>query len=133
VRVDREADQLLARCRKALARHRARASADGVRLPYDLPQLLELARASLQCYLCRLPVALDFQVDHRQPTGRGGKHTLDNLALTCARCNQVKGRLTEAEFRQLLALAHSWHPAAAEDLLARLRHGGRRYRGGGAG
>jgi hypothetical protein len=49
--------------------------------------------------------------------------------VACARCNQIKGRLTEEEIRQVLALVRTWHPAAAEDLLVRLRAGGRRYRG----
>jgi 5-methylcytosine-specific restriction endonuclease McrA len=74
-----------------------------------------------------MPVGWDFQVDHRTPIARGGRHQLDNLAVSCAPCNSAKGKLTEAEFRQLLALVRTWHPAAAEDLLRRLRQGGRAY------
>jgi 5-methylcytosine-specific restriction endonuclease McrA len=123
-----QSDALATRCRRALAEHRRRARADGVTLPYGMAELLQLAGVSVQCAYCRLPVAWDFQVDHRTPTARGGKHALDNLAVCCRTCNERKGRLTEAEFRQLLALAGAWHPAAAADLLGRLRHGGRRYR-----
>jgi 5-methylcytosine-specific restriction endonuclease McrA len=123
------ADPLRQRCRRALADHRARAKADGVTLRYGLADLEALARAELQCAYCRLPVGWDFQIDHRTPTSRGGKHALSNLAVACARCNQIKGKLTEQEYRELLALARAWHPAAAEDLLGRLRSGWRRYRG----
>ena len=124
----RQADPLLARCRRALAEHRRRARADGVTLPYGLAELLQLAGGTVQCGYCRLPVGFDFQVDHRTPTARGGKHALGNLAVCCRTCNERKGRLTEAEFRQLLELARAWHPAAAEDLLGRLRAGWGRYR-----
>jgi 5-methylcytosine-specific restriction endonuclease McrA len=129
VRADLQADHLVDRCRRALARHRARARADGVRLPYGLPQLLELARASLQCYLCRLPVALDFQIDHKRPIARGGRHALDNLGVAHAECNERKGLMDAEEYLQLLTLLRGFHPAAEADVLRRLRAGGRCYRG----
>jgi 5-methylcytosine-specific restriction endonuclease McrA len=129
VRADRQSDRLLARCRKALAEHRRRARADGVTLPYGLAELLRLARGTVQCYLCRLPVALDFQIDHRTPTARGGKHSPDNLGVAHRECNSAKGLLTSEEYLQLLGLLKTFHPTAAADVLRRLRAGGRLYRG----
>jgi 5-methylcytosine-specific restriction endonuclease McrA len=122
-------DSLRVRCRAALAEQRRWARAEGQALDYGLIELEALAGRSVQCYLCRMPVGWGLQFDHKTPIARGGRHVLGNLAVCCARCNQIKGKLTEPEFAQLLALARTWHPAAGEDLLGRLRHGGRRYRG----
>ena len=43
-----------------------------------------------------------FDVDHKTPKSRGGGDELDNLQLLCTpkRCNQRKGRKTQAEFKR---------------------------------
>ena len=38
------------------------------------------------------------------PRKTTGWHILANLVVCCARCNQIKGQLTEGEFRALLGL-----------------------------
>jgi 5-methylcytosine-specific restriction endonuclease McrA len=93
--------------------------------PSQLRQLLE---EHPLCEYCRLPVAWDVSLDHRQPINRGGRHQLANLAVCCSRCNAIKGQLAEAEFRQQLTLLASLHPTAAADLERRLLSGGKRYR-----
>lgn len=123
------AEQLHRRCRRALAEHRRRARADRQQLNYGLAELVALAAAPC-CAYCRMPVALDFHIDHARPTGRGGAHALGNLAVACARCNGLKGVLDAAEFAELLGLLARLHPAAATDLTRRLLAGGRRYRTG---
>ena len=37
--------------------------------------------------------------DHRVPLSRGGADAGANVVLACWRCNQVKGHMTEEEFR----------------------------------
>jgi 5-methylcytosine-specific restriction endonuclease McrA len=120
---------LLARCRAALAKHRRRARADRQRLDYTAEDLLALARRSPTCPYCRCvihPGVLAF--DHRTPPTRSGRHALDNLLACCGTCNEAKGLMTEAEYKELLALLRTWHPRAGADVLGRLRSGGRRYR-----
>jgi 5-methylcytosine-specific restriction endonuclease McrA len=122
-----QADALLSRARRLLSDHRTRAKRDGAELDYSLHDLRQLLATSPTCTYCRAPVAFDAQLDHRTPIARGGRHALDNLVVCCARCNQLKGQLTEAEFDELLGLLALLHPAARADLERRLLSGGRRY------
>ena len=51
-----------------------------------------------RCYLSP-PTAADYlHKDHRVPLSRGGSDGIDNLAVSCRRCNSDKGTLTDAEF-----------------------------------
>lgn len=51
-----------------------------------------IERDGLICGICRYPVARkDVHIDHRIPVSRGGATTLENLQVTHARCNVVKG------------------------------------------
>jgi hypothetical protein len=119
------------RCKTALANHRRRARRDRQVLDYDLAELLNLARNSPTCSYCGcLLTAGTFTFDHAVPTCRWADYSLGNLAVCCLLCQERKGLLTADEYRQLLALVHSWHPRAGADLLGWLRHGARRYRGG---
>jgi 5-methylcytosine-specific restriction endonuclease McrA len=122
-------DALLARARRLLSDHRARARKDGATLDYGLPQLMELLAGNPTCAYCRAPVAWDASIDHRTPTGRGGKHALENLAVVCKRCNLLKGCLTEPEFREVLTLLALLHPTARADVERRLTSGGQVYAG----
>jgi 5-methylcytosine-specific restriction endonuclease McrA len=52
------------------------------------------ARAKNNCEYCRLPQSarrLRFQIDHVIAQQHGGGTELDNLALSCGRCNRFKG------------------------------------------
>ncbi len=42
-------------------------------------------------------------IDHRTPLIRGGADAPSNWAICCWWCNQAKGNMTEAEFRQAIA------------------------------
>jgi hypothetical protein len=68
-----QADAQLARARRLLGDHKTRAKREGA-LDYALPEILELLTASPCCAYCGMPVASDVSLDHRTPTGRGGKH-----------------------------------------------------------
>jgi 5-methylcytosine-specific restriction endonuclease McrA len=116
------------RCRRALASHRRRAKADHAQLDYRAEDLEQLARDTVQCAWCKMPVGYGFHFDHERPTSRGGPHALSNIMISCSRCNRLKGPLAGDEMRALLALLASVHPAAAADLSRRLLAGGRQYR-----
>lgn len=54
----------------------------------------------VRCAYCgRYPKVGDRHVDHVVPLSRGGTHSVDNLAIACARCNLAKHTKTEEEFR----------------------------------
>lgn len=120
-------DLLTARARRLLSDHRTRAKRDGVALDYTLADVRRLLESSPCCTYCGLPLSFSASLDHRQPIARGGKHALENLSITCNRCNRLKSILTDSEFRQLLTFLESLHPAARGNLERRLLEGGRRY------
>jgi len=44
------------------------------------------------CYLCNKKVEFkSYEADHIIPISRGGEHSMQNLAVTCMRCNRSKG------------------------------------------
>lgn len=45
---------------------------------------------------CELPVA--YHIDHKTPISRGGMNNIENLHLTCPRCNLRKSTMTHEEF-----------------------------------
>ena len=69
--------------------------------PIPTDSILRLIEASASCYYCGSLERLGF--DHRIPLFLGGKHDLSNLVVCCARCNQLKGKLSEARFRHKCA------------------------------
>ena len=123
-------DLVTKRCRAVYQHHKQRAAREGQALDYTAADLVEIARPNTpgvvqRCSYCRsLLAAADVSFDHRTPTSRqGGAHALRNLALCCSVCNEAKGKLTETEFRSLLAMMNDWHPVARQDVLKRLRAG----------
>jgi 5-methylcytosine-specific restriction endonuclease McrA len=120
-------DALVARARRLLHDHRTRAKKDGAALDYGLVEVRQLLAEHPVCEYCRAPLSYAASLDHRTPTGRGGRHILANLAVCCTRCNSIKGQLTEAEFRDVLTLLARMHPAGRQDVERRLLSGGKRY------
>lgn len=47
-------------------------------------------------------------IDHRLPLSRGGIDHWENVAACCSRCNNRKGDMTEAEFRNELLRSHGF-------------------------
>ncbi len=43
-----------------------------------------------------------FSIDHRTSLDAGGDNTLENFAVTCTRCNIIKGTMTEQTYREFL-------------------------------
>jgi 5-methylcytosine-specific restriction endonuclease McrA len=124
------ADPLRRVCSAALSHHRARARKDLQTLDYGLADLERLARRTQACPYCGAvlsPGAWAF--DHMTPLARAADYRLANVTPACVPCNCAKGILSATEFKALLALLRTFHPAAFGDVLGRLRSGGRRYRG----
>lgn len=44
----------------------------------------------------------EIHLDHVIPESKGGPTTVDNLQVTCRKCNTAKGVLTESEFEDKL-------------------------------
>jgi 5-methylcytosine-specific restriction endonuclease McrA len=60
------------------------------------------------CYYCGFRMEFrprgDFgaTLDHKQPLSRGGTWDAENIVCACGLCNNVKGDMTESEFKALL-------------------------------
>lgn len=54
-------------------------------------------------------VGKDAAVDHVIPKSRGGSHKIENLVISCSRCNSTKGGKTDAEFFAWLQKKASEH------------------------
>lgn len=113
------------KCRQALRHHRQWAKKDGATLDYGTLDLLELARSQQTCEYCHMPLAWDWQFDHRTPLARSAKgHRLKNLAIVCSNCNCAKGQLSELEYIDLLMYLRGIDPRGAADMRRRLIAGG---------
>jgi len=55
-----------------------------------------------RCHYCMRDIDGDLHYDHALPISRGGINHPQNLRVTCAECNMVKGAMTEREFMAAL-------------------------------
>jgi len=96
-------------------------------LPYHLAQFRAQVESAEQCPYCRtLLLPENFSADHNLPVSRVSDPitwSIGNIVISCERCNQYKGNMSAEEFLRLLAVIKTFHPAAAQNLLARLRAG----------
>lgn len=53
-------------------------------------------------------------LDHRYPLCRGGAHTIENLVLSCSKCNNCKGNLTWPEYQMTNTYRDRLNQALAE-------------------
>lgn len=63
---------------------------------FDISRMLCLQDA--RCVYCGELLSNGYHIDHKLPVSRGGKNDIENLHLTCARCNLRKATLTHEEF-----------------------------------
>lgn len=102
-------------------------------LGYTMEQLRAVVKEALDehhlCPYCHGPLTTKtFSIDHADPVSRGGTHTLDNLVVCCADCNNAKGDMTDREFTDLMAVMFDWPAAVRKGTLARLRAGNKMFR-----
>ena len=82
-------------------------------IPLNLRRAV-IDRDGLHCVFCDEDLQdKEIHLDHVIPESQGGPTTLNNLQVTCRKCNLAKGTLTEAEFTSRLR-------QRAENILARL-------------
>lgn len=119
------------RCANIFAGHKRRARELRQELDYTAADLRGLAEAADQCGYCDAMLTVDtFTFDHDVPTARRADFGCANLCVCCTSCNLVKGAMSGDEYRALLGVVGTFHPAALTDTLARLKLGGRtRFRG----
>lgn len=70
---------------------------------------VEMGKGMMRCCYCRCPVTLDGSndqmsatVDHVVPRSRGGSNHKTNKRIACKRCNNEKGDMLPAEYREFL-------------------------------
>lgn len=80
---------------------RARKSGNGGRLSRGIIKKL-MALQDGRCAYCLADLTLGHHLDHKQPLSRGGRHTDENVHLTCPLCNMRKHNKTHEEFLALL-------------------------------
>lgn len=62
-------------------------------------QLLELQQNAKVCYWCKCSLKnKKVHIDHYTPLSKGGKHTQDNLVVSCDKCNLQKNAKDPLEF-----------------------------------
>lgn len=52
------------------------------------------------CYWCNKPCVESYHIDHYTPLSKGGSHTVDNLVISCPRCNLTKNAKDPYQFAQ---------------------------------
>jgi hypothetical protein len=75
------------------------------------PEIQEWLEKShpLQCYFTGGFISQDVvELDHKDPLSRGGSLTLKNVGITSRWYNNIKGQMSEKEFRLLLKLVSKW-------------------------
>ena len=72
--------------------------------PIDGNDLKELYHEqNKKCYYCRTSLsAKDIVFDHKTPLSRCGKHNIDNIAICCSDCNNLKATRTDVEFIEFI-------------------------------
>lgn len=63
---------------------------------YEIGRLLCYQDA--RCAYCKQLLSGAYHIDHKTPVSRGGTNDIDNLHITCPRCNMRKGAMTHEEF-----------------------------------
>ena len=72
------------------------------RIPVNLRRMV-IERDGLRCVYCGVDLLKnEVHLDHVVPESRGGPTSLNNLQVTCGKCNLEKGVLSESAFENKL-------------------------------
>ena len=72
------------------------------RIPFNLRRMV-IERDGLRCVYCGVDLLKnEVHLDHVVPESKGGPTSLNNLQVTCGKCNLEKGVLSESEFENKL-------------------------------
>ena len=62
-----------------------------------------------RCAYCARPVNIEtFSPDHKTALQRGGSSGLENLAVSCTECNEIKSSMSAECFLDLIACLRNW-------------------------
>lgn len=62
-----------------------------------------LREQHFKCCYCRDPLTFKASTtEHKQPKSKGGGHSKQNIAASCARCNRAKGDIQDAKFQKII-------------------------------
>lgn len=92
---------------------RTRAKKFGLNLD-DVPTRAEIqewleSQIPVKCYISGSFISNEVvELDHKTPLSRGGSLKLNNCGVTSRYYNNVKGQMTEKEFRSLLKTVSKW-------------------------
>lgn len=75
--------------------HMVRRGAGKAPHKFDLGKMLCIQDA--KCVYCR-KLLTEYHIDHKMPVSRGGTNDIENLQMTCPKCNMRKGAMTHEEF-----------------------------------
>lgn len=65
-----------------------------------------IKKLNTRCYYCGNKVGMNYRtVDHKTPISRGGETILENLCMSCEKCNSEKAFLTEEEYKEYKKVA----------------------------
>lgn len=79
----------------------------------EIQEWLE-AQDPMKCYITGGFISPEtVELDHKTPLIRGGKMALSNVGVTSRWYNNIKGQMTEKEFRQLLKTVSKWEDKGA--------------------
>jgi 5-methylcytosine-specific restriction endonuclease McrA len=138
--VKRKPGETLEHCRQRILmsrsaniyRHQVELAAQsGCKLDYSLPELRKAIMLNLgtRCpYAGEVITVRNFSADHDVPVSRGGTFWFENLRIVSQRGNELKGTLTRDEFTRLLEVLDAMELAAKQDVLRRMRAGGKMLR-----
>ena len=81
---------------------------DAVPTRLQIQEWLE-SQHPLSCYIAGTFISSEVvEVDHKIPICRGGSFGLNNAGVTSRYYNNIKGSMTEEEFRSLLKVVKNW-------------------------
>lgn len=86
-----------------LKEHTRRAKRNGNGGSYSVQEEMELfAWQQGRCHYCGtlLYSCMPYHLDHKIPLSRGGSNSIENIAISCQRCNALKHDKTEKEFAE---------------------------------
>jgi hypothetical protein len=91
-------------------------------------EIMSILIHPLICYLSLSQIPKDVvELDHKNPVSRGGSFDISNIGITSRYYNQIKGDLTEKEFRSLLKIVSKWEDKG-KSLFSRLLSSGNRFK-----
>lgn len=90
----------------------------------SVERLIKWMKATPQCEYCGLAISIeDYSADHIIPRSKGGADSIKNIHLIDKGCNQMKGNLTDEEFKVLMKFLLA-HPSIYHNVRTRLKMAG---------